>query len=108
MLLLILAILSTGLWSAKEAMYTGEIAEGKGILAGKVTVMGTDKPLAGVAVELVGRSHSTITDEKGIYRLVKLKPGTYRMRFIMKKYISPVTTGIVVKSGKVTVHNTEI
>ena len=58
-------------------------------------------PLPGVAVEatspkLIGVS-SVLTDEKGVYRLFALPPGTYEITYTLQAFNTIIRKGIIVK-----------
>lgn len=108
LVLVCLLTLSMGVLRGDAYITSGDIEKGKGVIAGKVTEKMTYKPLVGVVVELIGKSHTTITDEKGEYRFTGLKPGSYKVRYLIKKHSAHVKSDIVVKSRRITFVDAEI
>lgn len=51
--------------------------EGTGSLKGRVVDFETSQPLAGASVQLQGTNKAILSDEKGYYSLLDLKPGSY-------------------------------
>ena len=63
-------------------------------------------PLAGVAVEasspaLIERARQAVTDDRGLYRIEDLRPGTYTVTFVLAGWRSAVRTGVEL-TGSVT------
>ena len=63
-------------------------------------------PLAGVAVEasspaLIERARQAVTDDRGLYRIEDLRPGTYTVTFVRAGWRTAVRTGVEL-TGSVT------
>lgn len=53
------------------------LAQGTGIIKGKITDKKTGEPLVGASVLIKGTYTGTITDANGNYQLTKVKAGSY-------------------------------
>jgi len=56
------------------------LAQQEATIGGIVTDMKTKEPLVGATVMLEGTTMGTVTDFDGVYRLERIKPGTYTIR----------------------------
>ncbi|MEP7306616.1 MAG: carboxypeptidase regulatory-like domain-containing protein [Acidobacteriota bacterium] len=69
--------------------------------------------LPGVAVEasspaLIEKTRSTVTDDRGQYQIVDLRPGTYAVTFTLSGFSTIARTGVEVSGGGVTAINAEM
>ncbi len=74
-----------------------------GEIHGKVVDGATQQPLPGVNVRAAETAYGAATNERGIYRVVNMPVGTYRLRFSMVGYQEVIKTDVVVKSNKATI-----
>ena len=65
------------------------------------------EPLEGVKFRLLGTDYETVSDLEGLYRLVKVKVGTYRLQVSCEGYVT-VEKIITIKRGKVVEMNWEL
>jgi len=56
-------------------------ASSYGKLRGHVKVYGTNDPLVGVNISIIGSYLGTITDAKGNYTILRIPPGVYDVRY---------------------------
>ena len=73
----------------------------------------TGAVLPGVTVEasspaLIEKSRSAVTDEAGQYRVVDLRPGTYRVTFTLQGFTTVIRDGIVLESNFVAPVNVDM
>ena len=73
----------------------------------------TGAVLPGVTVEasspaLIEKSRSAVTDEAGQYRVVDLRPGTYRVTFTLPGFTTVIRDGIVLESNFVAPVNVDM
>ena len=73
----------------------------------------TGAVLPGVTVEasspaLIEKSRSAVTDEAGQYRVVDLRPGTYRVTFTLQGFTTLIRDGIVLESNFVAPVNVDM
>src|SRR5690349_20447903 len=69
--------------------------------------------LPGVSVEasspaLIERTRSVVTDERGQYQIVDLRPGTYTLRFTLTGFTTISRQGLEVSGGGVTTINADM
>lgn len=76
-------------------------------LRGKVIDAGTQKPLIGVTVKVIGTDplQGTTTDENGVYSITDLAVGRYDISFTYVGYTSRIENGISITSGQETMLN---
>ncbi len=75
-------------------------------IEGKATAKGGGA-LAGVRFRLLDSDYETVSDLEGLYRLVKVKVGTYRLQVSCEGYVT-VEKIITIKRGKVVEMNWEL
>ncbi len=79
------------------------LAQTTGGLAGKVTEK-SGAALPGVTVEASGPAlqgnRAAVTDERGMYRIPLLPPGTYAVKFDLEGYSTVSATGVPISLGK--------
>lgn len=77
-------------------------ASDHGALEGIVRDAGTQQPLVGAHVRIVGSPGGTATDQEGRFRIAGLAPGNYSLRFSSVGYEPFVRTDLIVRPGRVT------
>ena len=75
-------------------------------IEGRATAKGGE-PLAGVRFRLLDSEYETVSDLEGLYRLAKVKVGTYRLQVSCEGYVT-VEKIITIKRGKVVDMNWEL
>src|SRR3984893_15786777 len=103
----LLALGSLALPSSVLAQQTGQSA-----IAG-VVKDATGAVLPGVTVEasspaLIEKSHTAVTNDGGQYRVVDLRPGTYKVTFTLPGFSTVVREGIVLEANFVAPVNVEL
>src|SRR5690606_20565670 len=73
-----------------------------GRITGIIKEEGTDAPLSGVSVAVVGATHATSSDFEGDYS-IDLTPGTYSLAFSYMGYRSLEITEITISADKASV-----
>src|SRR5207245_6924635 len=78
-------------------------AQAPSSIAGLVTDA-TGAVMPGVTVEasspaLIEKVRSVVTDDRGQYRIVDLRPGTYRVSFTLTGFTTVVREGVELRSG---------
>lgn len=68
-------------------------------LSGKVTDSSTHEPLIGTHVLVMSAGKGTLTDVKGVYKIVDLEPGDYEVEFSFIGYTT-VRRKITIEAGK--------
>ncbi|MTI87264.1 MAG: TonB-dependent receptor [Balneolaceae bacterium] len=79
-----------------------------GSLKGKITEVGTDEPLIGVNIRIVGSSLGSSTNLDGEYTIPKIRPGEYNIEISYVGFERVLLTGIKVEAGEVTELNYEL
>ncbi len=72
-----------------------------GMIAGLV-VDEKNNPLAGVNIILVGTTQGTASDRAGSYRLERIKPGEYTLKFMSIGYRPEIRNAILIQAGETT------
>ena len=74
-------------WLAQVAVVLGVLPAvagaqdaGNGIVAGRVTDAGNQRPLPGITIVVVGTTRGTITGPDGTFRIVSIPPGSVQVR----------------------------
>jgi carboxypeptidase family protein len=103
LMLVVLAVAAPSVASAQS---------GQSAIAGVVRDS-TGAVLPGVTVEasspaLIEKSRSAVTDEAGQYRVVDLRPGTYRVTFTLQGFTTVIRDGIVLESNFVAPVNVDM
>ena len=71
-----------------------------GLVSGTVLVAGTDAPLPGAQVQLLGTERRAVTDERGRFVLAGVAPGVWRLQVRAIGYSPLVVPDLVVGSSK--------
>ncbi len=74
-----------------------------GSISGRVWDVHFNEPLVAVSVSVVGTKLGAMTDQHGYYRITKLTPGTYAIRFSVIGYDSKQVDEVVVVANQNTV-----
>lgn len=77
-------------------------------LAGSVTPVGSDIPIAGVTVLVVQKNLSIVTNLTGGYTLPVPDPGDYTVRFTAEGYEEKTVSPVTIELGKTTTLNVEL
>ncbi len=80
---------------------SGLLAQNEAELSGYVRDNKTEEPLIGATVQLEGTGLGAVTDVKGYYNIVGIKPQTYNVKASYVGYESQTKFNIVLKSGGV-------
>lgn len=89
-LILLIAIYSTSLFSANYGKITGDIVDSE-----------TGKPIVGVNITVQGTSLGAASDEEGKYIIIQVPPGTYTLEASMIGYTKMVITDVKVYSNRI-------
>ena len=73
-------------------------ASSYGKLRGHVKVYGTNDPLVGVNISIIGSYLGTITDAKGNYTILRIPPGVYDVRYEFIGYTTKTVKDLHIKS----------
>ena len=80
---------------------------GQGLLTGQITDP-DGEPLAGAAIFVMETQQGTSTDERGLYRLEGLEPGTYNVRVTYVGFEQTIRTTKIVKGTSQTVLHVQL
>lgn len=90
-------------------------AAGNGTIEGVVTEKGTNKPIIGASVMVVGTTRGAMTDFDGRFIIKRMDPGVYELQITHLEYTTVKITNVVVKNDtssevnvKLEVKNTDI
>jgi len=73
-----------------------------GKVRGKVTVEETQETLPGVSVYIESLDRGAVTNTEGIYNIISLPPGTYKLRFSFVGFKTIIVENVKVFSGQTT------
>ncbi len=79
-----------------------------GQINGRILDYETQKPLAGVTVEIMDRNLKTQSDEVGCYVLPEVPVGHYVLSFQMVGYYPETRTDVMIRSSRITFVNVEL
>ena len=90
----------------QKTLYQPKMVSGE--IKGRILDYETQKPLAGVKVEIMDRDWKTQSDEAGYYVLPKVPVGHYVLSFQMEGYYSDTRTDVIIRSSRITFVNVEL
>jgi TonB-linked SusC/RagA family outer membrane protein len=85
----------------KGAEIESQLKAFEGGITGRVTASGTNRPLVGVAVSVVGTTRGSVTDSDGRFRIDGIPDGTYRLRVSLIGY-AEAEQSVTIASGQMT------
>jgi hypothetical protein len=93
-ILAILCLLPTLAWSqgTSSAIITGSVKDASGAVLPGVTV-------EAASPALIEKVRSTVTDERGTYRLPELRPGTYTVTFMLPGFATLMREGVELRTN---------
>src|SRR6476659_4525440 len=81
-----------------QASVTGVVKDSSGAVLPGVTVEASSPAL-------IEKTRSTVTDDRGQYQIVDLRPGTYAVTFTLQGFATIARPGVEVSGGGVTTIN---
>lgn len=84
------------------ALFMTTIAYGQGKIAGRITEAGTGQSLIGVNVVIDGTQQGSVTDTKGNYVLLNVRPGKYTLVFSYIGFQTQRIENLLVVTGETT------
>ena len=79
-----------------------------GRIVGTISEAGTNEPLTGATVVIVGTTQGASADIDGNYRILNVRPGTYTLEFRFIGYRSQIVEGVLVRTDLNTEINAEL
>jgi Ca-activated chloride channel family protein len=76
-----------------------------GVIKGRITDAATGEPIVGATVLLVGTNRGATTDIDGAFRIFRVDPGTYNLRFSSVDYTTVEVANVEVKAEDTVVVN---
>lgn len=94
----LILVIAAGLLGPARPAVAQEAAAG--LISGSVRVAGTDAPVVGAQVLLLGTDRRTVADERGRFTLAGVAPGIWRLQVRAIGYAPVVVPDVAVGSGK--------
>jgi len=79
-----------------------------GTIYGKVEESRIPRAIPGVSVQSIQNSFSTVSDEKGEFRIFNVSPGSYSLQFSSAGFETLLRTDVIVRPGRITVVNVKM
>ncbi len=99
------------LWASGMMLFgaiTALAQSGGGKLSGRVVEAGSQDPLPGASIVVVGSYKGAATDGNGAYTIEGIKPGDYTIKVQAIGYATQEHTGVRIESGKAIIKNFEL
>jgi hypothetical protein len=79
-----------------------------GTIYGKVEESRIPRAIPGVSVRSIQNGLSTVSDEKGEFKIFSVSPGSYSLKFSSPGFETVVRTDVIVRSGRITIVNVKM
>jgi len=99
---------AASVWSLESEAQADQAASASSEIKGRILDYETRRPLAGVAVSVVGSDKKTSSDQDGRYALGDIPLGFYALSFERDGYYSETRADVIVRSGRTTFLNLDL
>jgi hypothetical protein len=93
---------------AVSFLLTMEAAQAQGTISGKVVESSTKRVIPGVYVEIINTSFSTLSNEKGEFKIAEIPAGNYSIKFSTAGFKPVIKTDVIVRPKRISYLNTEM